>query len=153
MGKKFVIWAIVIALVAGGAGFFSGMAAGKANALKTANGGLGAGSFGGNFARTGGAGAGGRYFLKGGAMHLGSSGSFAAGQILSASANNIVIKMPNGSTKIILLSSATKINKSVAGSASDLSQGESVVISGTANQDGSISADAVDIRPSAPGAQ
>ncbi len=145
MHKKFLIWAIIIAAVAAGLGFASGSAFEK---QKAAKGGFANG--GGHMVRTGGPG--GKYFFRGGAGGQLSggeriAGGFAAGQILNVNSDNIVIAMPDGSTKIVLLSGSTKIDKSVSGSQSDLKSGESVFVSGTPNSDGSMSANSIDIRP------
>jgi hypothetical protein len=56
----------------------------------------------------------------------------------------------SGST-VILYSPSTSIMKTVTGSAADLMVGSTVVVSGTANSDGSESANSIQIRPSANG--
>ena len=54
-------------------------------------------------------------------------------------------------TKIVLVDSSTQITKTVAGTAGDLSVGTSVTISGSANSDGSITAQNIQIRPAGMG--
>jgi hypothetical protein len=81
----------------------------------------------------------------GGAMRTG--GNFIAGEIISKDASGITIKMQDGSTKIILIGTSAQINKSAAGTLDDLAAGTSVTVTGTTNSDGSVTAQAVQIRP------
>jgi len=97
-----------------------------------------------NFA--GRAGAAGNAAFKGGA-----NGGFTAGQIISKDANGITIKMQDGSTKIILVGGSAQIMKQASGTLDDLSVGEEVTITGSANSDGSITAQTVSLRPAGMG--
>ena len=77
----------------------------------------------------------------------GAGGGFTSGEILSKDTNGVTIKMQNGSTKIVLLSASTPVMKTVSGSLNDLVIGEQISANGTANADGSISAQTIQIRP------
>lgn len=77
----------------------------------------------------------------------GQSGNFIAGEIILKDNQSVTIKMPDGGSKIIFYSDATKISKSVDGNLEDLSVGENVNINGDQNQDGSITAQSIQIRP------
>lgn len=68
-----------------------------------------------------------------------------SGEIISQDDTSITVKMPDGSSKIVLLSEQTSINKSSEGSKTDLQTGEQVTAFGTQNQDGSITAQSVSI--------
>lgn len=69
------------------------------------------------------------------------------GTILSVDDKGITLDVkPNGS-RIIFITSETKILKSTEGTQSDLKEGSSVTITGTPNSDGSITAKSVQIRP------
>lgn len=84
------------------------------------------------------------------ARHFGNSnGNSGAviGQIVSEDSKSITVKLPDGSSKIVLLSSSTKINKQVAGSQSDLKSGENVAVIGSTNSDGSVTAQAIQLNP------
>ncbi len=69
------------------------------------------------------------------------------GQILSVSNNTLTVKLADGSSKIVVLPSSVSISKQTAGSTSDLKTGENVMIIGTTNSDGSVTAFNVDLNP------
>jgi len=62
------------------------------------------------------------------------------GEIINKDEKSITVKMPDNSSKIILLSENTKINKATEGSVDDLETGKQVVVFGQENPDKSISA-------------
>lgn len=70
-----------------------------------------------------------------------------SGEIISADSKNLTVKMPDGSSKIVLFSDKTSINKAAAGSVSDLKAGERVFVSGATNSDGTVSADMIQLNP------
>lgn len=73
-------------------------------------------------------------------------GGVANGEILSKDETGITLKLRDGGSKIILISPSTQIAKSSPGVLDDLTVGKSVMVNGSANQDGSISATSVQIR-------
>ena len=119
-----VIGAVVGVIIIAGGAFYGGMMYEKSQT--PARGGGTAGQFQ-RGAGAGGAGA------RGG-------GGFTSGDILSKDATSLTIKMMDGSTKIVLFSGSTMITKSAPGTPADLSQGTRVSVVGTANQDGSVTA-------------
>ena len=74
-------------------------------------------------------------------------GGFVSGDIVSADATSITVKDATGSTKVVYYTSATTIDKTVTGAASDLVIGQNVTTNGTANSDGSVAATTIQLRP------
>lgn len=70
----------------------------------------------------------------------GQNGQAVRGQIIDASADSLTIKLTDGSSIIILLSTNTTIGKMTAGVKSDLKTGETISAFGTKNADGSVTA-------------
>ncbi len=77
----------------------------------------------------------------------GMNGSFVTGDIIASDQTSITVKMRDGSSKIVLVPASASVLKSTAGSATDLVVGQSVTVTGTANADGSLNAQTVQIRP------
>jgi hypothetical protein len=67
------------------------------------------------------------------------------GEIVSQDASSITVKLQDGSTKIVNLTDKTTINKSQTATKTDLKSGEQVTAFGSANSDGSISAQVVSL--------
>ena len=97
------------------------------------------GANGGNFIGPDGAAPSGQRARMGGA-------GFVLGEILSKDDKSITVKLADGGSKIILFTDSTQITKSSAGSADDLSVGANVTITGSANSDGSVSAQNIQVR-------
>lgn len=69
------------------------------------------------------------------------------GTITSASSGSLVLDTRDGSSHIVLITPDTTVSKSVTGSLSDLTTGSMVIVTGTTNQDGSVSANLIQLRP------
>ncbi len=149
--KRWLVAVVIIAVIAVGVGaFFGGKASGGTpspqEALKVltnltaaqrqslfANG-SGLGQL---FGGTRGAGA--------GAGPANGSGGFTTGTIVSSDSNSVTVKLSDGSTKIVLYAPSTVIAVSKTGSSSDLTAGQDVTVTGTANSDGSITATRIQV--------
>ncbi|MDE2079471.1 MAG: hypothetical protein KGI73_03730 [Patescibacteria group bacterium] len=138
MQKKHITWVVVIALIVAGVSFYAGMAYGQNAAAAARSAAFANGQF------PGGGAAGTRTFRMGGA------GGATAGTIIAKDANSITVKLSDGSTKIALVGPSTTVMKTVAGATSDLSVGTTVIVAGSANPDGSMTATNVQIRPTNP---
>ena len=125
-GKMIAIIAILIILVGGGS-FFAGM---KYQQSKRSQGRFG-------------------NFQQGQAGQFGQRQGFRPvnGEIISADDRSITVKLADNSSKIVLLTDTTAINKSSEGSKEDLKIGEKVAAFGTENSDGSVTAQSIQLNP------
>lgn len=89
----------------------------------------------------------------GGMMRGGGAGGLLSGTVASKDANSITINTRDGSSHVVLISPSTTVSKSVNGSESDISVGSTIIVSGTTNSGGSVSATLIQLRPTPPAAQ
>lgn len=120
--KNLNILAVVLLLVGLGAGFFGGMQYQKSKSPQ---------------------------FEQGRRAGLGQNGINRpiTGEIISSDDNGITVQMADGSSKIVLVSGNTQINKTDPGTKSDLTVGQKVLVSGSVNSDGSITALNIQLNP------
>ena len=118
--------AIIALLIGGVAGFFGGTKY-QLSKRATSNGQFGAGRLGN----------GGR----------GRNGGAVIGDILSVDNSGITVKLQDGSSKIVLVTDSTSINKAAQATKSDLTNGARVAVFGTVNADGSVTAQNVQLNP------
>jgi hypothetical protein len=134
------LYVIIIIVIVGAAAFFGGMQYQKSQ--QTARFGQFANSqdkmFGNGQFRPGG---------QGGQFGGRRNGGAVMGEILNTDANSMTVKLPDGSSKIVVLSKSTAINKSANGTKEDLKTGERVAVFGTANSDGSVTAQNIQLNP------
>lgn len=107
-----------------------------------------------------------REFGGGAFVRRGSGGmrgaEIAAGEVIAKDETSVTVKLRDsraaaspdagsetGGSRIVFFTAETPITKSVSGSAADVAIGAQVFVNGTRNQDGSITADSIQIRPAA----
>ena len=137
MDKKTISISLVTLVVAGTLGFFGGMKyaqskTGTPNGVYTQGSGQRQQQSGQNSIRR---------------MGAGQNGGFLSGEVLSKDDKSLTIKMRDNSTKIVILSASTSVGKATAGTLADLQTGQQVTVAGTANPDGSVIAQQIQIRP------
>lgn len=142
--KKFLILLVIVILV-GAAAFFGGMKYGQAKSGKQSAGSQNFQNMSADQRR--------QLFAAGTAGNFRNgqnSGGFVSGEIVAKDDKSMTVKMPDGSSKIVFFSKSTDIAKSVSGAAGDLEIGKNVTASGTANQDGSLTARTIQLRTALP---
>lgn len=134
--KTHIIWVLVV-IVALIGGFFWGKAsAGSARPTAFA----GAGAFGASSTRRFGGGAGGG----GGAGAAG--GGFVTGQIVSMSTDSFTLQLANGNSEVVLYSTSTPVTEPTTVSVNSLTTGTNVMVVGSSNSDGSLTAQTIQVR-------
>lgn len=130
---------IIIAVVVAAVGFFGGMQYQKSQVPQ----GFGQGQLG--MMRNGGNNG------AGGPGAIGRRGIYGmrpvAGQIIGKDSNSVTVKMPDGSSKIVILSSQTKVVQTATASLNDLTTGQTIAVFGTPNSDGSVTAQNIMLNP------
>ncbi len=127
---------IVIALVVGAVGFFAGMQFSNYQRQQSR----------GNFAAQGG------FNGSGGTGQFGTRNGNTRrpgviGNIISLDNTSATVKMQDGSTKIVILSSSTSYVNTSSASKSDLKIGQTISAFGTDNSDGTLTATNVQLNP------
>jgi len=74
------------------------------------------------------------------------SNGLITGEIIAKDDKSLTIKLKDGGSKIVFISESTEITKSVTGTLSDLEIGRNIIINGTTNPDGSITAQMIQLR-------
>jgi len=135
MKNKMLIGFIIAVVVVGVGSFYGGMLYGKSSIGK---------NLGKNFPGQNGQMMGNGQGKISGSKATGAN--FINGSIMAKDDKSITVKSMDGGSKIILLSDTTQVNKSVSGALSDLEIGKNVMVTGTANPDGSLTAKSVELR-------
>ena len=138
MKQQHILSMIFVAILIGGIGFFAGMQYQKmqrGQMIEQLSGG-----------RTQMQGGQGRMVQKNGQSPV-------LGEITSQDDTSLTVKLPDGSSKIVILSQTTAINKQAAGSIGELKIGENIMVVGSSNADGSVTAQNIQLNQQIRGLQ
>ena len=135
---KNVIIMIVVALVFAGGGFYGGMQ--YSQSRKTTNSG-----FDRQMGQGGPSGLGPNGTSTGQGKQMGNNGT--SGEIIGKDDKSLTLKLRDGGSKIVFYSDSTTVSKMATGSVADLQTGNTIMVSGETNSDGSVSAKTIDLRP------
>ena len=156
--KKIIIITVIVAVVVGAGAFYGGTiyeksSLNKQGLLRTA------GTFGNRqFGQNGQGGANSQRPSGQNGQGRWQGGGFLNGEIMSkddptaeqarnGAGKSVTIKDRDGSSKIVFYSESTIIEKTINGNASDLNNGQQVMVNGQTNTDGTITAQNIQIRP------
>jgi hypothetical protein len=85
--------------------------------------------------------------MRGGFARGGTSGGIINGDVVSFTDTILTVKSRDGGSRVILFTGTTKVSKSVEGTRADVKDGSKVLIIGSQNSDGSVTAETVQLRP------
>lgn len=136
MKNNVIVIALIAALVGGGIGAFGGI-----KYQQSQLGGQNSGNFAG---RPNGPG---RQAGQNGQGRFGNGGRPVAGEIVSLDDKSLTVKLPDGSSKLVLLPDSVTISKTDTAAKTDLKIGERVGVFGTDNSDGSVTAQNIQLNP------
>ena len=80
----------------------------------------------------------------------GAGGGFLSGTVATEDSGSITLNTRDGSSRVVLITPNTTVSKSVRGALSDVATGATIIVSGTTNSDGSVSANLIQLRPETP---
>jgi hypothetical protein len=130
MHKKIVTTAVIALVVGFGAGYLTHTSPAQTQGTRGTLAGANGGNFGG--------------MMRGGAT---AGGGFLTGTVAAKDSGSITLNTRDGSSHVVLITPATTVSKSVTGAVSDVSVGATIIVSGTTNSDGSVSATLIQLRP------
>lgn len=137
--KSQILIGVIVAILAGGGGFYGGMKYGETRSYSTfTDGGTRQEGQGRERPRDG------RQIRFGNRV---GGGDVVSGEILSKDDKSVTVKLRDGGSRIIFFGSTTEVGKFVSGGLGDLSIGTNVFVNGKANEDGSVVAQSIQIRP------
>jgi len=147
MDKKNISIVVAVVIIVAGVAFYGGIKYGQSKILRRGQGNPLMMNFDGREKGT--------FQVSGGANGtnrggLRFNGSFINGEIIAKDDKSLTIKMNDGGSKIVFYSESTVVNKNIEGLLTDLKVGDNIMASGNANQDGSVTAQTIQLRPTMP---
>lgn len=121
-----MVW-LVVAIVALAGGFFWGKASGAASRAAGF-----AGAYSSSTRRT-----------FGGAT----GGGLVTGQISTIDSSSITLQLANGNSEVVFYSTSTPVSEPTMVPANTLRVGSTIMVTGTSNSDGSLTAESIQVRP------
>lgn len=76
----------------------------------------------------------------------GAAGGLVLGQIVSINGQSMIVSLANGNSEVVFYSTSTQISEPTIVSASSLATGTMVMVGGTSNSDGSLTAQSIQVR-------
>lgn len=73
------------------------------------------------------------------------AGGFLTGTVAAQDSGSITLNTRDGSSRVVLITPNTSVSKSVNGALTDVSVGSTIIVSGSTNSDGSISANLIQL--------
>lgn len=83
-----------------------------------------------------------------GGNRLFAAGGMNNGEVVAKDDQSMTLKLRDGGSKVVFFSASTTLSTVVESSMSSLATGTEVMVMGTTNQDGSITASMIQVRPS-----
>ena len=81
---------------------------------------------------------------------IGGGGGLLSGTVAKEDSGSITLNTRDGSSRVVLITPATTVQKSVNGSLTDVAVGSTIFVTGATNSDGSVSATSIQLRPATP---
>lgn len=134
--NKTILTAVIVAVVAGGAGFAAGRLIGTRGQPPFGDRQFGAGAE--RFGQSTGPGTEQREFRQG--MQQ------AVGEVLSLDATGFTLTLPGGGSRIVLVPATAAVTTAASASLQDIVVGSQVSVTGITNDDGSITANSLQLR-------
>ncbi len=85
--------------------------------------------------------------MRNGAGGRGGMNRPVTGEVISSDEKSITVKLPDGSSKIVLVTTTTAINKATQATKTDIITGSKVAVFGQTNSDGSVTAQNIQLNP------
>ena len=83
----------------------------------------------------------------------GAFGGGTSGTVVSIDSQSITISLKAGGSQIVFSGTSTPITLTTNGTPNDIQMGSNIIVTGTSNSDGSLSAQSIRIEPSMPATQ